>query len=192
MRLGFFIRLSIFLIVSLTIGIGSARWLIARSAKAIPIQLGSWQSWSDQDVRTDDPYERAHYLLSNRLPPAANQVRVYETERDDEGAAFDSNCVYTLAGPARIPGWWEISAIDSSSGARSGDSERANAISSSQIVSNPDGTFILTIAREPMPGNWISPGDESRFSIAMKLRYSRRDAIELAAVLPRITRGECE
>jgi hypothetical protein len=192
MRLGFFIRLSIFLIVSLTIGIGSARWLIARSAKAIPIQLGSWQSWSDHEAGTDDPYERAHYLLSNRLPPAANQVRVYETERDDEGAAFDSNCVYTVVGPARIPTWWEISAIDPYSGARPADDARANAISSSQIVSNADGTFVLTIAREPMPGNWISPGDESRFSIAMKLRYSRRDTIELAAVLPRITRGECE
>src|SRR5437868_15524710 len=101
MRLGFLIRLTAFLIISVTIGLGSARWLIARSAGAVPISAGAWKIWLDDDQGLSGPYGAAHYLLNGRLPPAPGQIKVYETERDDDGRLLDSGCLYTVSGPAQ-------------------------------------------------------------------------------------------
>jgi len=192
MRLGFILRVTVFLIIGLTLGVGSARWLIARSASAVPLGTGAWKIWSPERDNGDDPYGIAHYFLSGRLPPAANQVRIYETEEDDDGALFDGDCIYTVSGPSQAARWWEIAVIDPQAGPRFESDERMSGISSAQIVNNPDGNFNITIARDPMPGNWISPGDLSHYSVAVSLRFARlRDTLDPAAVLPRITRGEC-
>src|SRR5262245_61035186 len=98
MRLSFALRVVVFLVISLTIGIGSARWLIARSATTFPANERSWKIWTAEG--TDGPYGAAHYLLAGRLPPPANQVRIYETAEDDSGVPFDGDCIYTVFGPA--------------------------------------------------------------------------------------------
>jgi hypothetical protein len=193
MRLGVLIRLTVFLIVSLTIGIGSARWLIARSAATVPLGVGSWRIWSNENDAANGPYETAHYFLTGRLPPAAHQVRIYETAEDDDGAFLDGDCTYTVSGPAHGAHWWEVAIVDPLSGPLLQTGAHMSGTSSAQIVSNADGSFDVTIAREPKPGNWISPSGLARFSLAMSLRAAKpRDAIEPAAVLPRIARGECQ
>lgn len=190
LRLGILLRLTVFLIVGLTTGIGSARWLIAQSANAVPISVGAWKIWPEEDQ--DSPYGTAHYLLAGRLPPAVHQVNVYETERDDEGRLLDAACVYTLTGPAQSVRWWEIAIIDPLSGPVFPGNAPMSGTSSAQIISAADGTFTLTIAREPKPGNWISPGELTHFGLAMSLRFARlHETIEPAEALPRIARGAC-
>ena len=192
MRLGLLLRLTVFLIVSLTVGIGSARWLIARSAETVPLAVGSWRIWADDSDGANGPYEAAHYFLSGRLPPAANQLRIYETAEDDDGALLDGDCIYTVSGPAHGAHWWEVAIVDPLNGPLLQNGSRMSGVSSAQIVSNADGSFDVTIAREPKPGNWISPGGLARFWLAVSLRAAKpRDAIEPAAVLPRIIRRQC-
>jgi hypothetical protein len=192
MRLGFLLRITVFLIVGLTIGVGSARWQIARSASAVASGGGSWKTWADDGRSATDPYSAAHYLLSGRLPPAANQVRIYESDEDDNGALFDGDCVYTISGPAQGARWWEIAVVDPSGSPEFDGSSRANGVSSAQVVLNPDGSFDITIARDPKPGNWISPGELGRYSVAMSLHLAHpREAFDPGQVLPRITRSSC-
>jgi len=193
MHLGFLIRVTVFLIVGLTVGIGSARWLIARSASAVPISVGAWKTWADDDGQVaNGPYGAAHYLLTGRLPPPTNQIKIYETDEDDDGARLDGGCIYTVSGPAEGARWWEIAILDPLSGPLFDDNARVNTAASTQIIGNADGSFSVTIARDPMPGNWISPGALSRYSLAVSLRFARlHETIEPAAILPRITRGEC-
>jgi len=191
MRLGFLIRVTAFLIISVTIGIGSARWLIARNANAVPISAGAWKIWLDDSRGANGPYGFAHYLLNGRLPPPASQLKIYETERDDDGNLLDGGCIYSVSGPAQGAHWWEIAIIDPAGAAGGGDG-RLSAVSSAQLVSNADGSFDVTIAREPKPGNWMSPGALTQYALAASLRPARlHETIEPAAVLPRITRGEC-
>jgi hypothetical protein len=192
MRLGLLIRMTAFLIITLTVGIGSARWLIARSAGAVPISAGAWKIWTDDGAGVSGPYGAAHYLLSGRLPPAANQVKVYETDQDDDGNPLDADCIYTVTGPAQGARWWEITLIDPLSGPIFDSDAPMSGISSAQIIGNADGSFTITVAREPKPGNWISPGALTRYALTVSLRFARfHDTIEPAEVLPRITRGEC-
>jgi hypothetical protein len=190
MRLGLIIRITVFLLVSLTVGIGSARWLIARSAHAVPVSAGAWKIWL-VGSGTDDPYGTVHYLITGRLPPA-NRVRIYETERDDDGALFDSDCVYKVSGSERGARWWELAIIDPLTGPIFDGNAPINGISSAQIIGDPNATFTVTISREPKPGNWISPGELTRYALTVSLRSARpHQTIEPAEALPRIAKGEC-
>src|SRR5207237_1850903 len=112
MRLGFLIRVTAFLIISVTIGIGSARWLIARSAGGVPITAGAWKIWLDDGAGGNGPYGTAHYLLNGRLPPALSQMKMYATARDDDGNLLDGGCIYSVSGPAQGAHWWEIAILD--------------------------------------------------------------------------------
>jgi len=192
MRLGLFIRATVFLVLSLTVGIGSARWMIERSAATVPINVGSWRSLAEGGGEADDPYGAAYYLLNGQLPPAVGQEKIFETEQDDGGKNLSGDCVTTISGTARDPRWWEIAIVDPQSGPQFEDGMRIGAISAPQMVRNPDGYFTVVIARRPMPGNWISPGNLDRFSLIMRVRLGRsRQTIEPAAVLPHVVQGEC-
>jgi len=189
-RLGAAVKISVLIIAALTIGVGSARWLMARSADTVPISGGDWKVWVEGGGRS--PYEMAHFLSRGLLPPAARQMNVYETERDDAGALLYSSCSYSLSMPAQGVRWWEVAIVDPAGGRVLSGGGRMSAISSAQAVAMSDGLLTITVARDPAPGNWISAGSLSRFGLAVTLRRARlHDAIEPAEVLPRIARGEC-
>ena len=189
-RLGLIVRISALLIAGATVGIGSARWVIARSASAVPISGGDWKIWLEGSNR--NPYGMAHFLLRGRLPPAARQMSIYETERDDGGAPLDGSCSYSLSLPAQGVRWWDIAILDPSSGPVFNDKGQMSAISSAQAIGSSGDILTVTIAREPTPGNWISPGGLSYFGLAVTLRRARlHDAIEPAEALPRISKGPC-
>src|SRR5207248_9408925 len=130
---------------------------IGHSASAVPTSAGAWKIWRDEGEEAGGPYGTAHYLLSGRLPPALSQTRIYETERDDDDNLLDGSCEYTMSGPAQGAHWWEVSIVDPAGPANPSEM-RVSAVSSAQIVSGSDGSFTVTIAREPRPGNWMSPG----------------------------------
>lgn len=189
-RLGLIVRISALLIAGATVGIGSARWVIARSASAVPISGGDWKIWLDGSGR--NPYGLAHFLLRGRLPPAARQMSIYETERDDGGARLDGSCSYSLSLPAQGVRWWDIAILDPSGGPFFNGKGATSAISSAQAVGSSSDILTVTISREPAPGNWISPGGLSYFGLAVTLRRARiHDAIEPAEALPRISKGAC-
>jgi hypothetical protein len=117
---------------------------------------------------------------------------VFETERDEQGGSLSADCAYVVTG--RTPGarWWQL-AIAGMDGALPGATEgRAAQISSSHVIGEPDGTFRIVILRDPAPGNWISPGENSAFKLYLKIKPGLGGAEPASIIaLPRVERGAC-
>lgn len=187
MRLSSVIKASGIIFAGVVIGIVSAQWSIEKTATAMTAAGGPWKSWFSGTASIRDPYAQAHYLMFGRLPPALGQELLFEAAQDDEGAALDASCDYVLTGPRPAARWWQLAVADEESG-----SPAAVSLSSPRLIGEPDGTMRIQISREPKAGNWIDPGDISRFVMVLKLRPgSGLNAGASVVTLPRIKREAC-
>ncbi|WP_119271358.1 DUF1214 domain-containing protein [Taklimakanibacter deserti] len=187
MRLSSVIKASGIIFAGVVLGIVTAQWSIEKTATAMTAGSGPWKSWFSGTASIRDPYAQAHYIMFGRLPPALGQELLFEAAQDDEGATLDASCDYVLTGPRLAARWWQLALADEESGTPS-----AISLSSPRLVGEPDGTMRIQISRQPKTGNWIDPGDISRFVMVLKLRPgSGLNAGASVVTLPRIKRETC-
>jgi hypothetical protein len=187
MRLSSVIKAAGILFAGVVFGVVSAQWSIERTATAMTAGGGPWKSWFSGTASIRDPYANAHYLMFGRLPPALGQELLFEAAQDDEGTVLDASCDYVLAGPRLSARWWQLALADEESGAPA-----IATLSSARTLGEPDGTLRIQISRQPKTGNWINPGDASRFVLVLKLRPgSGLNAAASVVTLPRIKREAC-
>lgn len=187
MRLGSFIKGVGILFFGVTVGVVTAQWSIEKAATAMTAGGGPWKSWSSGTASIRDPYVNAHYLMFGRLPPALGQELLFEAVHDDDGAVLNAACDYIIAGPRLTARWWQLALADEET-----QQPSIATFTSPHLVGEPDGTMRIAISRSPKAGNWINPGDTSRFALVMKLRPgSGLNAGVSVATLPRIRREAC-
>lgn len=187
MRLSSLIKAAGILFAGVVLGVMSAQWSIDRKATAMTQGGGPWRSWFSGTASIRDPYANAHYLMFGRLPPALGQELLFEAAQDDDGATLDASCDYVITGPRLSARWWQLALADEETG-----TPAAAALSSPRLIGEADGTLRIAISREPKTGNWIDPGDISRFVLVLKLRPgSGLNAAASVVTLPRIKREAC-
>ena len=142
--------------------------------------------WRDRQsaVADGNPYALARLLLAGKLPTPSPALAEFTLERDADGAALDSDCIYRISGRMPQVLWWSLS-----TGSRSGDGQ-ATTVTANNVVFEQDGSTIITISREPHSGNAIAPPGEGVMTI--RLRLLRADASS-ATIAPTLTiaRGAC-
>jgi hypothetical protein len=187
MRLGSLIKGTGVLFAGLVIGIVTAQWSMEKTATAMTAGGGPWKSWFSGTASIRNPYVNAHYLTFGRLPPALGQELLFEAARDDDGAVLDAACDYVVAGPRFSARWWQLALTDE------GTSQPTPiTLSSPRLIGEPDGTLRIAISRTAKPGNWINPGDISRFALVLKLRPgSGLNEAASVVTLPQIKREAC-
>jgi hypothetical protein len=187
MRLSSLIKAAGILFAGVVLGIVSAQWSIEKTATATTTSDGPWKSWFSGTASIRDPYAQAHYLMFGRLPPALGQELLFEAGQDDEGTTLDASCDYLLTGTRPTARWWQLALADEEAA-----SAAAVTLSSPRLVGEPDGSIRIQISREPKTGNWINPGDISRFVLVLKVRPgSGLNAAASVVTLPRIKREAC-
>ncbi|MGE3831007.1 MAG: DUF1214 domain-containing protein [Parvibaculaceae bacterium] len=187
-----FLKAATCLFFGCVLGVASAQWLVERSATAMPAGNGAWQAWISSLRNGGNPYVNAHHVLLGRLPPPAGQEMIFETERDEQGGSLTADCAYVVTGRAPGARWWQLAIAGTDGAFASAPDERISMISSSHVIGEPDGSYRITILRDPAPGNWISPGELSSFKLYLKIK-SGLGGIEATSViaLPRVERGAC-
>ncbi|HTN97308.1 MAG TPA: DUF1214 domain-containing protein [Nordella sp.] len=187
MRLGSFIKAAGIVFLGGVIGIVSAQWSIERTATAMTAGGGPWKSWFSGTASIRNPYINAHYLMFGRLPPALGQELLFEATRDDDGSSLDADCDYVIQGPRLSARWWQLALADDEAKEPSGIT-----FASPRLIAEPDGSMRVTISRTPKAGNWVNPGDLSRFALVLKLRPgSGLNNAASVVMLPRIKREAC-
>jgi hypothetical protein len=187
MRFGSLIKAAGILFAGVVLGIVSAQWSIEKTATAMTASGSHWKSWFSGTASIRDPYAQAHYLMFGRLPPALGQELLFEAGQDDEGTTLDASCDYVLTGLRPAARWWQLALTDEQTG-----SPASATLSSPRLVGEPDGSIRIQISREPKSGNWIDPGDISRFVLVLKVRPgSGLNAAASVVTLPRIKREAC-
>ena len=63
-------------------------------------------------------------------------------------------CEYALAGEGLEGEWWSLAVFDEK-GSLIANSAGRYAYNSSTVALGSDGTFIMTLARDARPGNWL-------------------------------------
>lgn len=143
-----------FIGVVLILGLGTSWYMIDFGSSLTTHQQGPWVGWTSAGRVDADPYTRAHFARLGALQLTTELIKTYVAQTDDDGSRLHSSCDYLVEG--RGPGtvWWSLTVFDSR-GELIANSAQRHAFTSETIGTRPDGTFVVALARDARPGNWL-------------------------------------
>ena len=148
---------------------------------------GTWRMWDLAAGTASNPYGRAHFLIEGRVPPAQSLFQVYTNSLDDDGSTLLSGCVYKISAKDLESRWWSLSIGP----LNNQDKDSSAAVTSDEVVRDPDGSLNVAMARYPVSGNWIRPAVEG--SLTLQLVVSNTDGLQAPGELklPSVQRVSC-
>ena len=148
---------------------------------------GTWRMWDLAAGTASNPYGRAHFLIEGRVPPAQSLFQVYTNSLDDDGSTLLSGCVYKISAKDLESRWWSLSIGP----LNNQDKDSSAAVTSDEVVRDPDGSLSVAMARYPVSGNWIRPAVEG--SLTLQLVVSNTDGLQAPGELklPSVQRVSC-
>ncbi len=176
------------------LGLASADWATRGGYPFGGFRIGPWTAWPRAGATNADPYTRAVNARRGEIPLAVGEGLLLTAAEDDEGRTLDASCTYAIGGavpPARA---WTLTVAGR--GAR--DPKRPHirdGFTSTEILRQQDGRFVITLAPEAEPGNWLpSPRAAGPMRLALRL-YDTPAAAGVGSldrsVVPSITRKGC-
>lgn len=176
------------------LGLASADWATRGGYPFGGVRIGPWTAWPRAGSSNADPYTRAVNARRGEIPLAVGEGLLMTAAEDDEGRALDASCTYAVAGavpPARA---WTVTVA----GRGPRDPKRPHirdGFTSTEILRQQDGRFVIVIGPEVQPGNWLpSPRADGPMRLALRL-YDTPAAASAASldrsVVPSISREGC-
>ncbi len=191
--LGLILRVAAFLLIAVGGGLFTS-WYASTHGIAINTErAGPWVRWSLAGRLDADPYSVIRNNRLGALPYSATFVARYEANADDAGRRLHSSCHYAIEGPAPNSPWWRLHVFDQDGRLIPNPSNRFG-FNAATIVTRPDGTFRVDVARDARPGNWLPTPRGGRLVIVLEI-LNRTGAAgvprENRRVLPSISRVSC-
>lgn len=182
-------------IVALSLGLGSAWYMIAEGSPLTTGQFGPWAIWYSAGNPEPDPYTKAYQARIGRLPITTTSALYFYASTDQAGKPLRSECDYTIEGQPINAMWWSMALYDGSGRLIANKADRYS-FSRTDIQHRPDGTFQIALAPTARPGNWLPSGDRQALQLVLRIYGPRNynDAIKgrlLEHRLPTIAKGEC-
>lgn len=189
------LKLLTYLSAAVVLGLLSAWYMISVGSALTQQNVGPWISWVSAGNPKADPYTRAHFSRSGRLPVTSTSARYYTATKDSNGNTLDADCEYEVSGPG-IPGtWWSLAVYDSYGNILPNKAERY-AFSKQNLNYEENGTYKIVMAPFARSGNWLPLSGGS--SIQLVLRIYRGDTTDALLsrenakkILPTIKRVDC-
>lgn len=158
------------------------------------VTIGAWTAWPRIGSLDADPYARAVHARRGEIPLAVGEGMLVTAASDDQGRSLDATCTYTVGGvvpPARA---WTLTIA----GRGAADPERPpmrEAFTSTEILRDGEGRFVITLSQEAQPGNWLPmPRPKGPVRLALRL-YDTPVAASVGSLdrdtVPAITRVGC-
>jgi len=151
------------------IGIYSAYLTLRDLAPVDTIESGAWKGWPRAGTDDEDPYSRARLARTGELALGSSEGLKLLARTDDGGHDLSGTCRYVVHGQLPAARLWTL-AVETEAGANLPTPSRGvRAIGSDQIVRNADGSFDVTLAPSPQPGNWLSTEGSGDIRLAARL-----------------------
>lgn len=187
--------LSLFLGIVLIAGLGSSWYMVEAGSRLTTRQVGPWVTWPNAARADADPYTRAHFARRGTLALSTEIARTYIARTDSTGTRLHSSCEYVVEGPELGAQWWSITAFDDR-GALIPNIAGRHTFTSQTITVAPDGRFVLALARDARPGNWLPTGGAGRIALQLQIIEPRvsplaTTAADDAETLPEIRLVQC-
>ncbi|MBD8874840.1 DUF1214 domain-containing protein [Roseibium polysiphoniae] len=139
------------------LGITSAYLMIERDRPFLSVTIGPWSAYPEAGTSEADPYSVAIYTRSARIPLASGEGLAISARTDSSGATLNPACDYRISGQTPTARLWTLTAADNH-GRLVPTLAGRTFLTSRQILRKEDGSFEITAARAPRPGNWLPLG----------------------------------
>ncbi|MBS0237291.1 MAG: DUF1214 domain-containing protein [Proteobacteria bacterium] len=189
------ISLILTIMLAVTVGVWSSRFMIARGSPLSTDTYGPWQQWRSIGRESADPYTKAHIVTTGKLRISADSAGVFEARTDSQGARLHSSCNYIVEGANMRGLWWSLAVFDARGKLISNDADRYE-FTADTIAPNPNGSFVVTLGRDARPGNWLPTSGAGRLVLVLTVLdpatgLSSEERAERNKHLPVITREGC-
>ena len=182
-------------LLSLAAGLGSAWYMIDAGAAFTTGRIGPWAVWYAAGNPAADPYTKAHFARTGRLPIISTSALYYFAKSDSAGDPLSADCEYLIEGKTLDAAWWSL-ALYESSGRLIPNKAARHAYSNRDIAFRTDGSYRVVLARAARPGNWLPTGDAGKLQLVLRV-YLPRSSDSLVqgrlidAALPEILKLKC-
>lgn len=176
-------------------GIGSSWYMVDAGSWLTTEKFGPWVNWISAARADADPYTRAHFARLGTLPMSTEVAQTFVARFDGYGSRLHSSCEYAVKGHDISGSWWSITVFDDQGRVISNAADRY-AFTSDTIALQPDGGFVVTLARDARPGNWLPTGGAGRLTLVLSvvdlgLGSSEKDREEEKNPIPSIEQVAC-
>lgn len=184
---GIIANLALFVGVALLAGVGTSWYMIEYGSVFTTVRSGPWVSWKRAAAPDADPYTRARAARHASLPLSGTVARTYEARTDESGQRLHSSCDYAVEGSGLDEDWWTLAVYDDRGFLIPNPAERYG-YNSTTIARAADGSFLVTLARDARPGNWLPTGGAGRLVLVLTVLepHGGGDLSEQGAVGPRL------
>lgn len=157
---------AIFLGIVLIGGLMTSWYMVSAGSSLTTRSIGPWVIWTAEGRSDADPYTRAHFARSGTLNLSTELAGTYIASYDSEGIRLHSSCEYRIKGQEIEARWWSITAFDDKGRLIPNPAGR-HAFTSDTVTVEPDNTFLVTLARDARPGNWLPTGGAGRLTLVL-------------------------
>lgn len=170
---GIGLNVSFFAAASLVAGLGSSWYFVGQGIGINTNRIGAWVEWPTAGQPDADPYTRARLVRHGILPISSRIAATFEARYDSEGQRLHSSCEYTIRSQPLKAGWWSIGVYDNGGLLIPNAADRYG-FDSSTVITRPDGSFVIALAREARSGNWLPVGGAGRLTLVLTLLQPMR------------------
>lgn len=159
---------------ALTLGLGSAWYMIEEGSALTTKHLGPWSVWHSAGRPDADPYTKAYMARAGRLPITSTSALYFFASSDDSGALITSDCEYVVDGQPINSAWWSLAAYDGSGRLIPNKANRYS-FNRTDVARRADGSYRIVIARSARPGNWLPAAQQGSMKLVLRA-YGLREA----------------
>jgi hypothetical protein len=156
------------LILAAAIGLGATWLTLTRGVAFGALTIGAWTAWPKSGSVDIDPYERAAIARNGELPVGAGDGVAFYAHNDDAGEPFDGRCTFVISGMTPSARFWTVTLYDPQGRLVANTVDR-HGFSSTEILREASGRFVIDVGPRARPGNWLPSGGIERFVLVWRL-----------------------
>ena len=144
-----------FLMCSRILSVTSAWFAVDRGYLFGAGTLGDWTAWPDVGSPDADPYSKARVARAGVLALGRAEGLSFVADHDTAGDPLRRECAYSIEGSFPTARLWTLYAADQSLDVIATGMARPAALHAQEILRQPDNSAIISVGRQPYPGNWL-------------------------------------
>jgi len=163
-----YLRAAVVMTLGLALGLAATIYALDLGYGFDAVEVGPWKAWPGVGGMEIDPYARAVISRSGEAPLGKEQGLAFIAARDTFGEKLNGACRYRILDPTPQARFWTLGLATPAGGLIVNAAGR-HEYSSAEILRREGGGFQIEISPTVEPGNWLSPGDASRFLVVLRL-----------------------